>query len=271
MLAAVGNGSSSPFPAGRTPRLDGIYAHRSVRFIPVSWPRTACAAALAVLLSAASYLAAGKILFLHARIVSFLSNLSGIPVLGWSSVVPFARIAPVPAPVIHLPAFKDLSDLARLLLISAVVALLILSRRYVLTRNLAGFLILLLVCSAFGNALVPNYTFDSTVFALMWYRSELLVWILLPWAAGLLLVLPHRNASHGLALVVLAQFYGFIFSALRMTLLLGMLFHTGLLFFPTLWFLLGPLSDLLFVLFFYSISVYRNADRTWGARRAWQS
>jgi hypothetical protein len=70
---------------------------------------------------------------------------------------------------------------------------------------------------------------------------------------------------------VFLQAYGFVFSALRMVFILGVLHYTGLLFMPVLWFALGTLADLIFVLFFYSITVYRTSGRLWGTRAAWQS
>jgi hypothetical protein len=99
----------------------------------------------------------------------------------------------------------------------------------------------------------------------------MLVWLLLPWVLLLLFVLPQENLLRGLGWVVFLQAYGFAFSALRMVFVLGMLHHTGMLFLAPLWFLLGTLSDLLYVLFFYSLSIYRASGTLWGARSAWQS
>ena len=99
----------------------------------------------------------------------------------------------------------------------------------------------------------------------------MLVWLILPWVLLLLFVIPQPNLLRGLLWVAFLQAYGFLFSAVRMVFVLGMLHYTGLIFMPPLWFLLGTMSDLLFVLFFYSLSIHRSSGELWGVRDSWQS
>lgn len=226
---------------------------------------------LALLISVLSVIYAVPIMETHSRVAGVLAGWAGLPVTGWTPIGVFPGLEPASGPVLAIPTFKEVSEGARLLLILSIVALLIVAQRFSLVRNVANFLIAMLVASAVANAVFDNFRLESTAFGQIWLRQEMLVWLLLPWVLILLFVIPQPNLSRGLLWVVFLQAYGFLFSALRMVFMLGVLHHTGLIFMPPLWFLLGTLSDLLFVLFFYSLAIHRSSGELWGVRESWQS
>ncbi len=258
-------------PMGRRTPRGSIYPHRSVRSIPVTRTRLFAALLVSALICGFTAIYAHELMDIHRSIAGFLMKFAGIPVSGWEPVAIFPGLQPALAPVTPIPAFHAVTDGARMLLIAAIVVLLLVSRRYLLTRNLAGFLIFLLIVSAIVNSLKPGLHFESQTFGQIWLRGEMLVWLLLPWVSSLLFVLPQPNIAEGIGWVLLSQIYGLIFSAVRMVFSLGVLHYTGLLFLPLIWFGMGTLSDLLFLLLFYSISVYRASGRVWGLRSSWRS
>jgi len=272
MVVRLKTGSPNPSgDSGRRTRRVAIYPHRSVRSLPVTATRLVVALLVSAILCGFTAYYAIELMSLHGRIAHSLMGFAGIPVKGWEAVSVFPGLQPASAPMTEIPAFSAVTDWARMLVIAAIVILLLVSRRYVLTRNLAGFLMFLLICSAIVNSVNPDLTFTSQTFGQIWLRGEMLVWLLLPWVASLLFLVPQPNVAEGIFWVLMVQVYGVLFSALRMVFCLGVLHHTGLLFLPLIWFGMGTLSDLLFLLFFYSVSVYRTSGRVWGFRSTWQS
>lgn len=249
----------------------GIYPHRSVRYLAIGRARLIAGILLAATITALTAWFAVPLMELHGQVARQLMNVAGLPNSGWAEVEVFPGLQPASAPVIDIPDFQHVSEGARFGLLASIVLLLILWRKYSLFRNLANFLIVLLVGSALVNTVLDTFLLSSTVFGQIWLRQEILVWLLMPWVTLLLFVIPQPSMVRGLGWVVFLQAYGFVFSALRMVFILGVLHFTGLLFMPVLWFALGTLSDLVFVLFFYSITVYRTSGSLWGTRAAWQS
>jgi hypothetical protein len=256
---------------GRAAHRTSIYPHRSVRSLTLTRERVgvAFAIAFAVFLLIAYF--AVPLMALHSALADTLLRWAGIPNAGWEPVAIFSGLEPGSGPLVPVPTFTQVSEGARFALILGIVALLIVARRFSLFRNLANFLIVLLCTSAVVNVFFDSFQLQSKVFGQIWLRQELLVWLLMPFVSVLLFLLPQPNLSVGVGWMALVQAYGFLFSVLRFVFCVGMLHHTGLLFMPLLWFALGTLSDLLFVLFFYSISVYRTSGQLWGVRSTWQS
>jgi len=263
--------STGPAGGGRSGRRDFIYPHRSVRAFPMSLLRLWAGVGLALLITVLSVIYALPIMEAHSRMAGVLAGWAGLPVTAWAPIGVFPGLEPASGPVLAIPAFKEVSEGARLLLILAIVALLIVAQRFSLIRNVAHFLMVMLAGSAVANAVFDNFQLESTAFGQIWLRQEMLVWLLLPWVLILLFVIPQPNLLRGLLWVVFLQAYGFCFSALRMVFMLGVMHYTGLIFMPPLWFLLGTFSDLLFVLFFYSLAIHRSAGELWGIRDSWQS
>lgn len=264
-------GIRPPAATGRSSPRNRIYPHRSVRSVPLTAPRAIAGVVLAALLTALTAYFAVPIMELHSTVAAKLAGLAGLPVTAWTPVDVFPGLQPGSAPVIDIPAFSQVSSGARLALIGSILMLLIAAARFSLFRNLAYFLIVLLAVSAGANLVFDSFQLQSTMFGQIWLRQEMLVWLVMPWVLLLLFVLPHPRLAGGLGWVVFLYAYGFFYSAMRMVFILGAMHYTGLLFMPVLWFAFGTLSDLLYVLFFYSIAVNRVSGELWGARSAWQS
>jgi hypothetical protein len=256
---------------GRAARRTSIYLHRSVRSVQLTRTRVGVALGFAFIVFVLLAYFAVPLMALHSSMADTLLRWSGIPVTGWEPVAVFPGLEPGSGPLVPVPTFVQVSEGARFALILGIVALLIVARRFSLFRNLANFLIALLVVSAVVNVFFDTFQLQSKVFGQIWLRQELLVWLLMPFVSLLLFLLPQPNLGVGLGWMALVQVYGFLFSVLRFVFCVGMLHYTGLLFMPLLWFALGTLSDLLFLLFFYSISVYRTSGQLWGVRSSWQS
>lgn len=239
--------------------------------LPMSNTRLWAGLALALVITVLSVTYAVPLMEAHSRVAAVMAGWAGLPVTGWAPVGVFPGLEPASGPVLAIPSFREVNEGARLALILSIVALLVIARRFSLFRNVANFLIVLLVASAVANAVFDNFRLESITFGQIWLRQEMLVWLLLPWVLVLIFVIPQPNLLRGLVWMVFLQSYGFVFSALRMVFVLGMLHYTGLIFMPPLWFLLGTLSDLLFVLFFYSLSIHRSSGELWGVRDSWQS
>ena len=264
-------GIRPPAATGRSAPRNRIYPHRSVRSVPLTTTRVVGGIVLAFLLTALTAYYAVPIMEVHSIVAAKLVDLAGLPVTAWPPVDVFPGLQPGSAPAIDIPAFSQVSSGARLALIASILVLLIAAARFSLFRNLAYFLIILLAVSAGANLVFDTFRLQSEMFGQIWLRQEMLVWLVTPWVLLLLFVLPHPRLASGLGWVVFLYIYGFFYSAMRMVFILGVMHYTGLLFMPVLWFAFGTLSDLLYVLFFYSLAVNRVSGELWGARSAWQS
>ncbi|MBM3755617.1 MAG: hypothetical protein FJW38_16725 [Acidobacteria bacterium] len=271
LMSVQVEGIRPPAATGRSSPRNRIYPHRSVRSVPLTAARVIAGVVLALLLSSLNAYYAVPIMELHSIVAAKLVDLAGLPVTAWPPVDVFPGLQPGSAPMIEIPAFSQVSTGARIALIASIVMLLIAAARFSLFRNLAYFLIVLLALSAGRNLVFETFRLQSTMFGQVWLRQEMLVWLVMPWVLLLLFVLPHPRVAGGLGWVIFLYAYGFFYSAVRMVFILGVMHYTGLLFMPVLWFAFGTLSDLLYVLFFYSIAVNRVSGELWGTRSAWQS
>lgn len=203
---------------GRASRRESIYAHPSIRALPISGARIGAGLIFAALMRIASVLYAVPIMEAHANVASVIAGWAGLPITGWSPVSIFPGLEPASAPELVIPAFREVNEDARLVLILSIVVLLIVARRFSLFRNLANFLIVLLLASGVANAFFDRFRLSSVTFGQIWLRQEMLVWLLLPWVLLLLFVFPQANLLQGILWVGFLQAYGLIFSALRMVL-----------------------------------------------------
>lgn len=273
LLTVRVDNSASPGPTagGRSGRRDLIYPHRSVRALPITHFRVWTGALFAVLITVLSVVYSVPLMNAHSQVAALLAGWAGLPVSGWESIPVFPGLEPATAPLLPIPAFREVSEGARLALILSIVALLVVAQRFSLFRNLANFLIVLLAVSAVANAVFDSFRLESPTFGQIWLRQEMLVWLILPWVLLLMFVVPQPSLWRGLVWMAALQGYGFLFSATRMVFVLGVMHYTGLIFMPPLWFLLGTLSDLMFVLFFYSLAIHQSSGELWGVRLSWQS
>jgi hypothetical protein len=133
-------------------------------------------------------------------------------------------------------------------------------------RSFLVLLMTLLIVAAGVVIFHPSSQFGSAEFAGMWLRSELLVWFVLPWFSASMFVLTQPAALFGVGWAILAQAYGFVWSAIRLAFCIAVMHYSGILFAPMFWFALGLLADVVYLVVFYSIAVQFAAKRSWGKR-----
>lgn len=245
-----------------------IYPHRSVRSFPLSRRRLLTAVVMASFLSATVVYFGSSLLAAHNRFSWFILDLTRIPSGGLRLLEVFPFLGTATAPAIPVPHHRTNTLRTGISFAACVMALIVIHRRVPLGRNFIVFL-LILMCAA-GAVIVfnPSFYFDSTMFELIWLRGEILVWIILPWVSALLFVLTLPSAATGVAWALLVQIYAVAWSAVRLAFCLGVLHFTGILFLPLLWFCLGLLFDLVYILVFYSLALHFSIKRTGGLRKS---
>jgi hypothetical protein len=251
-------------------RRDFIQKHRSFRALPVTRRRVLVSTLLAVALTIAGVYWAPVIVNVHQEICRFVLSLFRLPVPAWQNIGVFDGWLSASVPSLAVPQFEQIAEGARMLPVAVVVALLLVSRYFGLTRNFAGFLILLLVISTFVCAFKEDFAAGTPEFCRVWLQVEVLISLIMPWLTCLIFMILQPSIVIGAAWVLLIQVYGLAFSALRLAFCVTVMHHTGMLFFPLLWFALGLLATLMYLLTFYSISIYFSAGRLWGARAEWR-
>ncbi len=149
-----------------------------------------------------------------------------------------------------------------------VFALIVIHRRIPLSRNFIIFLLILLCAAGAVIVFHPSFYFDAPMFEQIWLRGEVLVWLILPWISAFLFILTLPSATTGVAWALLVQIYAIAWSAVRLAFCLGVLHYTGVLFLPLLWFCLGLLFDLIYILVFYSLALHLSIKKAEGFRKS---
>ena len=247
-------------------RREFIYPHRSVRFLPVSRVRTFTAFGMAILLSSAVLYFGPSLIGAHGQLSGFILTQTHIPSAGAGTAVVFFGLESVTAPKIPFPHNRAHPVRTALFFAAAVVVLTVLHRAFPLSRNFMLFLLVLLCAAGVVILLTPSFEFDSVRFEQIWLRGEVLVWLVLPWVSAFLFVLTLPSLLGGVAWALLLQVYAAVWSAIRLAFCLGVLHFTGIVFLPLLWFCMGVLFDLVYVLVFYSFALRLSITRVIGVR-----
>ena len=248
-------------------RREFIYPHRAVRALPISRGRIVAALLLAAILSVLVARYATQLFAIHGHICAFFLNLARLPVTGTQTVEVFRQLGSATAPLLSFRGYGDASMLPSLLVLILGGALAILFARVPLARGFTVFLAILLAAGV-AALWVPHLQFNSVVFLQIWLRMEALVWMLLPWICGFLFLLGQPSKFWGVVFLLLVPVFGFAWSACRLAFCLGTMHFLGLTVMPLLWFGLGLLVDLLYVVAFYSIVIFKTSAGTWGERKA---
>jgi hypothetical protein len=248
-------------------RREFIHPHRSVRSFPISRTRFFAALGMAAVVSSAAAYFGSTLLVVHSQLSSFVLRCTRIPINGVQTLEIFPHLGPVVAPQITFHNSRADPLRTGLLFAVSVTGLVLIHRRVPLSRNFVVFLIVLL-CTA-GAVIIfnPSFYFDCAMFEQIWLRGEILVWILLPWISVFLFILTVPSVAGGAVWALLLQIYAMLWSALRLAFCLGVLHYTGILYLPFLWFCLGILFDLVYVLVFYSLVLHLSIKHVTGERR----
>ena len=243
-----------------------IYPHRSIRAIPAGGARWVLAGLTAIALTTACVILRSPLLMLHNQLCLSLLHLAGIPISGAASVELFTRLGSAAVPMV--PVTEIGSHPLRLwtMFSAAMLVFLGLHRRIPFARSFVLFLAVLLAMAVAVVTLHASSQFGSSEFAIMWLRGEFLVWLALPWFSAAMFVLMQPAAWFGAGWAVLMQIYGFLWSGIRLALCVAVMHYSGILFVPILWFVLGLLADVIYLLVFYSVLLQWSAKRAWGNR-----
>jgi len=242
-----------------------IYPHRSLRAVPLNWPRCALSALIAGGLTLAIVRLLQPLFALHNQLCLGLLHLSGIPVTGIALVQLFAAIQPVPVPLVAVTQIGARPLELWSIFAAAMLLLLELHRRIPFARSLLSFLMVLLIV-ALGVVIFDSAAqFGSAEFATIWLRGELLIWFVLPWFSASMLILMQPATVLGIGWALISQIYGFFWSAIRLALCIGVMHYTGILFAPMFWFVLGVMADVVYLVVFYSVGL-QWTSRRWDTR-----
>ena len=207
----------------------------------------------------------------HTHLAAKLYRALDLPVTSFKTISVFPGLQPGITIMTPVPMFQAVGDGARVFWLITVTALAVCALRFRLLRSFLLFLIFLMLLSAVVNSIFERYEFDAGTFGQIWYRQVMLVWLLLPWMTSILFIMFQPRPLEGLGWVILSQVYSFAFSIIRMVFALGILHFSGLLFFPMIWFLVGTFGELMYLLQFYSISIYRATGKSYKPRSQWAS
>lgn len=241
-----------------------IYPHRSIRSVRLTGGRIFLAAITAIVLTVLVFTQQGRLVTEHNRISQTLIEWAGVPVQSVIATPLFPGLEPAPATVVTATRLDG--DPWRLLIFFAIGMLVLLQihRRVALARGFLLFLMILLLVATGVVVFHPASQFGSVEFTQMWLRGEVLVWLILPWFSAAMFVLIHPLFGAGWAL--LTQLYGFVWSAVRLAFSICLIHYTGILFIPMVWFALGLLADMVYLVVSYSMAVDWAARRAWGRR-----
>ena len=249
-------------------RREFIYPHRSVRTFPISGKRVYVALAIAALVCAAVLFFSSAILDFHSRLVQSILSLCNLPVSGSRYIEIFSFLKPVTASIIAIPQYQG--NFWRFIVpLSITVAMLILIYRMIpLGRSFIVFLMTLLCAASVVVIVNPAFQFGSAAYEQTWVRAEFLVWILLPWVSSLLFAFTIPSPYQAFAWGLLLQVYSVACSAVRLVFCLGVFHYTGIVFLPMLWFCLGVLFDLVYIMVFYSFALRFSMRHALGERKS---
>jgi hypothetical protein len=202
----------------------------------------------------------------HSRFCQSLLELTGVPVAGEKTIELFEGLSTAAVPA--TPSVRLESNPLRfaLLAVAGVLVLGLIHRSIPLARGFVLFLLALLLITACVIVIHPSSQFGGVEFAQIWLRGEVLVWLLLPVFSAAMFTLIQPTLIIGMTLTVLVQVFGILWSAVRMAFCLAVMHYSGILFIPILWFALGILADMVYLMVFYSMAVHWNASRCWGRR-----
>jgi len=230
---------------------------------------TAFATALAA--TGLVYFLSERLLAFHYRLSIWMLDICRIPITGSQSVEVFAPIGSAPAAMTRVFHSTDEPVRIAILFVCAMLGLLIIHRRVELARNFLVFVMILIMAAAGVLVFDPAFEIDSRTFTQIWLRGETLVWLLLPWFSAGLYALIQPALWRGFAWALAVQGYGLVWSAVRLAYCLAVIYYSGPLFALLLWFGLGLLADVLYLIVFFSLLTQPAAARTWGRRLTWQS
>jgi hypothetical protein len=134
----------------------------------------------------------------------------------------------------------------------------IIAWRVPLSRGLLAFLLTQLGLSTLAHGLQAEGLREYATFPVVWTHTELLVWLVMPSMAALLFVTVQPSWIRGVCWMLAIEAFAIFWSAARLVVVLGTARLFGPVLLPPLWFVWGPLADVLYVTTFFSLAVHVN-------------
>ena len=248
-----------------------VYAHRSLRYLPlpahVLWSGLARAFAAQALL----YWQMPLVLEWHGRAVEGFLRLAGVPWTpgGEVAVLPGIRLALLETAALDYqqhPAWPWL-------FVAAAWALFWIGLRRA-PAPLKPLLFLppffLSLTLLFFVTASPQLPYAPADFYALWCRGEAYLWLLLPLIFALGFLMPTIPLLHKALWLVLLLFFSALWSALRLGLALATFYYLGPLWMPLFYFAGGFLADFLCIVILYSLAMRRAAEFLAIRKEAWQ-
>lgn len=203
----------------------------------------------------------------HNRLCVAILKLAEIPAGGEQIVDVFPGFGRAAVPGTPVTRLETNPIRIGLLFAAGLIVLIAVYRRFPLARGFVLFLLALLLITAVAVSFLPKSTqFGAVEFSQIWLRGEILVWLLLPlFSAGMFMLIQPYWLT-GVCWTVGVQAFGFLWSAARLAFCIGVMHFSGVLFIPLLWFALGLLADMVYLMVFYSMAVHWSTSRYWGRR-----
>jgi len=122
-------------------------------------------------------------------------------------------------------------------------------------RGLAASVIVVIGVAAGSALLSPGTSWTTAHFCRLWLRVELAVWVIAPWLAASTLVFRTGVGPRLVSAIAALELYLICWSAIRMAAGIALVAAVGAGAVPVVFFLVGPICDLLSVMVFYSLAL----------------
>lgn len=231
--------------------------HRSFRFVTFRSGVVLATFAAAAALSATITLSGTRLLGLHENLRRLFLRWTSIPISGFQQIRVFGSTT-VLAPVTPIMPAGSRPWVAPLIYAVIIVTLAVTYFSSKFSRSLVVFGVILMMISAGDGFLNPPA--GSSFLPGYWLRYEFVLWILLPWIVAILAASIMPSAWVSILWMIAVPAYTVIWSAVRLALCSGLLFHAGSTFLLLFWSIFGIIAEVLSLCFFYSVIAWQASS-----------
>jgi hypothetical protein len=231
--------------------------HRSIRSVPVCAAQLAAAGVVAAFASAVVVLLGNSILSAHNWLCSATLWAAGVEVVAVqpASLYRIGFLA-VDGLLIEASSRMAASGYA----VGAVTALIVLLAAFVgwrwpFLRGVAVCSIVVIGVAVATATYSPPITWTTTHFTRLWLRVELAVWVIVPWLMAYTLVFRTGVGARLISAIAVIESYLICWSAIRMAAGIACVATAGAGAVPVVFFVIGPICDLLSLIVFYSLAL----------------
>jgi hypothetical protein len=231
--------------------------HRSNRSLPISIAQIAGASVAAASICAAVLMLGSSILSGHNWLCSAILRWANVTIVGLQPANLYrAGLLTVDGFLIEASTggLASPHQLAAATALIVFVAALVGWRRPFL-RGLAVSVVVVIVVAAGATLFSPRTSWSTAHFSRLWLRVELAVWLTAPWLAASTMVFRTGVGPRLISAIAALELYLICWSAIRMAAGIALVAAVGAGAVPVVFFLVGPICDLLSVMVFYSLAL----------------